>query len=79
MPLYYFDVYNRAGLYRDEFGGEFDTLEEALIHVQALLPDIARDDPPDRDHPYIACELRDDAGRVVYRGELIYREVGLSS
>ena len=79
MPLYYFDIYNRDGFYRDEFGDEFGILEEALTQVHALLPDIARDDPPDPDHPCIACELRDDTGRVVYRGELTYREVDLPS
>ena len=75
MPLYYFDVQDRGGFHRDEFGDDFDTLEDALTQVQALLPEIVRYELLDGDRHTVSCELRDATGRRLYRGELTYRGV----
>ena len=72
MPLYYFDVRDGKGFHRDEFGDEFASYDEAREHAQALLPDIARSELPDGELHVILCDVRDGAGRIVYRGKLTY-------
>ena len=73
MVWYYFDVHDSGGLHRDEIGDEFVEFEDARRQVQSLLPDIAREELPDGESHSISCDIRDEAGRVVYRGELTYR------
>ncbi len=73
MPRYYFDVRDNGGLHRDDIGDEFDSFEDARTQAQSLLPDIAREELPDGDLHIITCDVRDEAGRVVYRGEITYR------
>lgn len=73
MPRYFFDVRDGGGFHPDEFGDEFDSFEDARQQCQALLPDIARDELPDGERLDLSCDVRDDAGRVVYRAELTYR------
>lgn len=73
MPMFYFDIRCRAEDYRDEVGDAFARLDEAVVHVQGLLSAIARDHPLSEEAPVITCALRDEAGRIVYRGELTYR------
>ena len=48
-------------------------LEEARALARSLLPDIARERLPGGESQTITCEVRDDRGRNVYRGELTYR------
>ncbi|WP_428977999.1 DUF6894 family protein [Lichenibacterium ramalinae] len=73
MPLYYFDVRNADGLHRDEVGDHFDSLDEAIDIAQSLLPDLASRKLSDGDWHDLSCDVRDDAGRVVYQVELTYR------
>ena len=73
MPRYYFDVRDAGGFHRDEVGDEFAGFEDARQHCQSLLPDIAREELPDGDVHTITCDVRNEAGRVVYRGEITYR------
>lgn len=73
MPRYFFDVHDGQGFHRDDVGDEFDGFDDARQQCQALLPDIARDELPDGDLHEISCDVRDETGRVVYRGEMIYR------
>ena len=72
MAVFYFDVQFGGEHHRDEFGDTFRTVAEAVAHVQALLPDLARDYPLD-ERSSIACELRDEKGQIVYRAEFIFR------
>ena len=72
MPLYYFDVHDCDGLHHDEVGDQFDTLEDAIAQAQSLLPDIAREELPDGELRIIACDVRDDARRIIYRGKLTF-------
>ena len=73
MARYYFDLHDGGGFHRDEIGEDFSSFEEAREQCQALLPDIAREELPDGDLHTITCRVRDEAGRVVYCGELTYR------
>ena len=73
MPRFYFDVHNATGSHRDEFGEELATFAEAREQCQVLLPDIARQELPDGELHTITCDVRDEAGRIVYRGEITYR------
>ena len=73
MARYYFDVRDGSGFHRDEIGDEFDNFEEAREQAQTLLPDIARSELPDGELHQISCDVRDETGRVVYRGKLTYQ------
>lgn len=79
MPRYYFDVRDGQGFHRDEFGDEFGSFDAARHQAQSLLPHIAREEMPDSDQHCITCEVRDDTGRVVYRGELTFEGRWLQS
>ena len=72
MPRYYFDITDNRGPHRDEFGTDLSDFEEAREHCQSLLPDIAREELPDGELHIITCDVRDDTGRVVYRGKITY-------
>lgn len=72
MPRYYFDVRNRDGFHKDPAGDEFDTFEKARAQAQTLLPDLARGELPDGDLQEVTCDVRDEAGRVRYRGQVTY-------
>lgn len=72
MPLYYFDITDGKGFHWDEFGDDFDSYDEAREHAQALLPDIARSELPDGELHTVTCDVRDESGRVIYRGKLTY-------
>ena len=72
MPRYYFDVRDNDGFHRDSVGDTFDTFEEAREQCQSLLPDIAREELPDGELHIITCDVRDETGRVVYRGKITY-------
>ena len=75
MPLYFFDVHDSKGIHRDEFGDDFASFEEARDQVQALLPDIARDETLAGETLRVSCDLRDEASTTVYRCELTYQGV----
>lgn len=72
MARYYFDVCDSKGLHHDEVGVELADLEEARVECQGLLPDIAREELPDGELHTVTCNVRDEAGRVVYRGKITY-------
>ena len=73
MPRYFFDVRDSGGFTRDEAGEDFVDFAEARAQAQTLLPDIAREELPDGELHQISCDVRDDAGTLVYRGELTYQ------
>ena len=72
MPRYFFDIQDAKGLHRDDVGDEFADFEEAREQAQGLLPDIAREELPDGELHKIVCEVRDETGRAVYRGQLTF-------
>lgn len=73
MPRYFFNVRDIGGFTRDEVGEEFIDFEHARDQAQVLLLDIAREEMPDGELHQVSCEVRDEAGAMVYRGELTYR------
>lgn len=73
MPRYHFDIRDGRGIHRDEFGDVFDTFDEAREQCQGVLADLARDELPGGDLHTITCDMRDEADRVVYRGEIAFR------
>lgn len=66
MPKYCHDVTDSEGFHEDDF-------EEARTECQAVLPDIAREELPDGELHTIRCAVRDETGRVIYRGEITHR------
>ena len=72
MPLYFFDVIDNGVLNRDEFGVDLEGFQDARDQAIALLPDIARAELPDGERHTFACWVRDERGRVIYRGTLTY-------
>lgn len=73
MPRYYFDITDHGGHHEDDVGVDLADFEEAREQAQGLLPDIAREQLPDGELHTIVCEVRDDAGRIVYRGRITYQ------
>ncbi len=73
LPRFYFDVHDAHGYHRDDFGEPLASFEEARDQCQSLLPDIAREELPDGEMHTVTCEVRDESGAVIYRGELTYR------
>ena len=73
MVRYYFDIRDGDEFHRDDVGAEFAYFEDARDQAQALLPDIAREELPDGELHQITCDVRDETGATVYRGELTYQ------
>ena len=73
MPKFFFDVQDGNGFHEDCIGDVFDSLEDAVAQAQCILPAIARDEMPSGDLHDFKCDVRDDASRIVYRGNLSYR------
>ena len=73
MARYFFDVLDSGGLHRDDVGDEFDRFEEARVQAQCILPDIARNELPIGELYVISCDVRNEVGATIYRGELTYR------
>jgi hypothetical protein len=72
MPRYYFDVVNGHGLERDELGK--DVPREAIPNeVASILADIAREELPTVMLGMMQVNVRDDARKNVYHGELSFR------
>lgn len=69
MPRCLFDVQNADGLHCDEFV----SFEGVRKRCQALLPDGLREELPDGDLHKTVCEVRDETGKRVYRGEITCR------
>ena len=73
MSVFYFDITDGRGHHRDEFGEQFESLNDAIAQARALLPDLFRDERSNDDWHGTTCDLRDHAGTVVYRCELTFR------
>lgn len=73
MPRFFFDIHDADGFHRDDIGDEFADFAEARDQAQALLPDIVREELPDGELHEVVCEVRDQSGRTVYRGEITFR------
>ena len=47
-------------------------MDEVHERVSSLLPDLASSQLPDGEYHTFACEVRDEVGAIVYRGNLTY-------
>ena len=73
MPRYFFDLTDRQGFHRDEFGVECASAQEARDQAVCLLPDIARSEMPNGDRHDIRVQMRDESEVVVYDATLSLR------
>ena len=73
MPCYFFDLLDGDRRSPDAFGDDFDDLDSARQQAQAILADIAEEELSDGEDRTFVCDVRDEAGRVVYRGTLTYQ------
>lgn len=76
MPRYFFDVQDSRGLHRDRVGDELATLGDAVEQARIILPDIMLEEPLVAHMHTVTCDVRDEAGRVLYRGKMTYEEIG---
>lgn len=67
----------QQGFQRDETGLDLDSVEQAHKQVHMLLPDLAREQMSSGEPLTITCDVRDQAGRAIYHGELTCRCVVL--
>ena len=68
-----FYLTNEGYFTRDEYGIELESDDEARDQAVALLPDIARDEFPDRDNHAITVQVRDEAGAIIYDASLVLK------
>lgn len=73
MLKYFFDVRDAKGTHRDNVGDDFVDFEEARDHAQAIISDIVREELPDGERCEVVCEIRNQSGGIVYRGEITYQ------
>lgn len=78
MPRFFFDLCDDGGLHRDHVGESFDDVDAAGNLVAIMLADMVNDAPYGCLGQDVACDVRDEAGRAVYRGELTFRAFRLS-
>ena len=67
---FFFDTCDGETFTRDEDGVVLDDLEQARDGAVLVLPDIARETLPERDRRDYVVEVRDEAGRKVWRARL---------
>ena len=70
MQRYYFDTYDSGPLTLDEEGLELDSPEAARREALGGLADLARDLVPGAQHDRMGVQVRDEAGRIVFRATL---------
>lgn len=73
MPLFFFDLRDDGGLHRDQVGEALDTGEAVEGMVALLLADMVRHELSGSNGQHRVCEVRDEAGAVLYRGEMMFR------
>ena len=70
MPRFFFDTYDGETFIPDDRGVVLEDLEQAKDEAVLGLPDMARDTLPDGDRRDYVVEVRDEAGRKVWRASL---------
>ena len=70
MPRYFFDTYDGESFIPDEHGVVLEDLEQARDEAVRALPDLPRETLPDCDRRDYVVEVRDEAGRKVWRAAL---------
>ena len=67
---FFFDTYDGETLTRDEDGLVLEDLEQARDEAVQTSPDLARETLPHADRRDYVVEVRDEAGRKVWRASL---------
>ena len=70
MPKFFLDLHDGVQLTRDPYGLELENSEEARKEAIGVLPDLARDVPPDRDRRDFTVDVRTATGEVIYTATL---------
>ena len=59
MPRYFFDIFDRNGLTRDEEGMPFENMDEAVAEARRTLGGMVKDALLDEDDSQIEIRIRD--------------------
>jgi hypothetical protein len=73
MPRYFFDTRDAEAYTEDAIGMELPDVDTACKYVGSLLTRLAQRDLPNGEVRSFECSTRDEAGAVVYRGEMVHR------
>jgi hypothetical protein len=67
MPRFFFDIHDGEGFTPDRQGLELADLEAAKAEAKKALPDIVKEDMPDGDRRDFTIDVKDVAGKIVWR------------
>ena len=70
MPRFFFDIDDSHSHVWDDVGTDLPDVEAAKNEAVAILPEIAREKLPDRDHGIFTSIVRDESDRIVCRAVL---------
>lgn len=73
MPRYFFDFHDSRGFHPDDYGDDLASIEEAREQARDALPELSQQNLPDGELHTVTCDVRDEAGQVVYRTETTFR------
>jgi hypothetical protein len=67
MPRFFFDIQDGKAFTPDREGLDLDSLEAAKDEAKKTLPDIVKEEMPDGDRRDFTVDVKDVAGRIVWR------------
>ncbi|WP_262272619.1 DUF6894 family protein [Microvirga yunnanensis] len=67
MPRFFFDIHDGKRFTPDREGLELEGLEAAKAEAKKTLPDIVKEVMPDGDRRDLTVDVKDVAGRIVWR------------
>lgn len=67
MPRFFFDIHDGEKFTPDRKGLELEGLEAAKDEAKKALPDIVKEEMPDGDRRDFTVDVKDVAGRIVWR------------
>jgi hypothetical protein len=67
MPRFFFDIHDGANFTPDRQGVELESLEAAKDEAKRALPDIVKDEMPDRYRRDFTVDVKNTAGHIVWR------------
>jgi hypothetical protein len=70
MNRYYFDFDDGTRFYRDPEGTKTDDIDEVRREAIAILPEMAKNVPPDCDRWVFKVQVRDHTDRVIFKATL---------
>ncbi|WP_201836186.1 DUF6894 family protein [Microvirga zambiensis] len=67
MPRFFFDIHDGEKFTPDREGLELEGLAAAKAEAKKTLPDIVKEEMPDGDRRDFTVDVKDVAGRIVWR------------